>query len=95
VNRKARRQKRILRRVLATAAAGTGVALAPAGVAHADVPTPPAAAPYTLTFVPPKVNKISVLIGPVIIGGKVISPGVYVESPGTELPTLTVTLPRW
>ena len=88
--------KRTLRRALATATAlGASAALVPAGPAHADTPPPTSSNPYTLTFVPPKVGRILVVIGPVIIGGQVISPGVHVESAGTELPTLTVTLPGW
>ena len=89
-----RRGHRTLRRALA-AAVGVSAALAPAGVARADTPPITTAPPYTLTFVPPKVGRISVLIGPVIIGGQVISPGVHVENPGIELPTFTVTLPGW
>jgi hypothetical protein len=85
---------RTLRRALA-AVAGACVAFGPAGAAHADTPPITPSAPYTLTFVPPKVGPITVVIGPVIIGGKVISPGVRVVNPGIELPTLTVTWPGW
>jgi hypothetical protein len=89
-----RRMNRTLKRALA-AALGASAAFGPAGAAHADTPPSTTSAPYTLTFVPPKVGRISVVIGPVIIGGQVISPGVHVENPQVELPTLTVTLPGW
>jgi hypothetical protein len=87
---------RTLKRALATAAVSATAALAPAGAAHAETPaTNTSSAPFTLTFVPPKVSRLVVVIGPVIIGGKVISPGVHVETAGVELPTLSVTLPGW
>ena len=82
-----------LKRVLVTAAVGATAAFAPAPPAHAA--TGPAAAGGTLTFVPPQMGRIVVVIGPIIIGGKVMSPGLRVESPGVSLPTMTVTLPSW
>jgi hypothetical protein len=87
-----------LRRLCAAAAAVglVGVA-APVSGALADA-TPAAPAPLAtglpvLTFVPPKVGPITVNIGPTIIGGKVISPGVHVLMPGVSLPTLNWTPP--
>jgi hypothetical protein len=84
---------RTLKRALATAAVGVSAALAPAGVAHADAPATMTSGPCTLTFVPPRMGRVAVVIGPIIIGGKVISPGVHVENTPLELPTLTITLP--
>jgi hypothetical protein len=81
------------KRALATAVVSTSAALAFAGTAHADAPATTVGAPCTLTFVPPKMGRMVVVIGPVIIGGKVISPGVHIENAPLELPTLTFTLP--
>ena len=82
-----------LTRALVTAALGTTAALAPAAAAQAATPAP--SGPVTLTFVPPQVGRLVVVIGPVIIGGKVMSPGLHVENPIVQMPTLTVTLPSW
>lgn len=84
---------RTVKRAFVTAAIGAGAALAPAGVAHADTASTTTGGPCTLTFVPPKMGRVAVVIGPIIIGGKVISPGVHVENAPLELPTLTITLP--
>jgi hypothetical protein len=68
---------------------------APVAGAVADT-TPTTSAPPALpllSFVPPKVGPISVAIGPVIIGGKLISPGVNVSLPGISLPPITWTPP--
>jgi hypothetical protein len=79
---------------LAAVAAATGLfAVAPAA-AGAATPTTPVAAPAgtampAFAFVPPKVGPLSVDIGPTIIDGQVIDPGVHVMTPGTTLPTLT------
>ena len=51
-----------------------GVA-APVASASAATAAPAAAGP-TVTFVPPKVGPLQVSLGPTIIQGKVISPGV-------------------
>ncbi|HEY6759160.1 MAG TPA: hypothetical protein VI318_06700 [Baekduia sp.] len=88
------------RKLAAFAAVLAPLALA-APAAHAsDVPTLPlpaaAAAPpayATFTFIPPKVAPIQVIIGATYIGGKLISPGVNVATPGTSLPPMTWTLP--
>jgi hypothetical protein len=68
---------------------------APAAIAQT---TPPASAPAStarpvFTFIPPKVGPLQVLIGATFIGGKQISPGVNVSTPGTSLPTITWSPP--
>jgi hypothetical protein len=40
-----------------------------------------------LDFTPPAVGEISVTIGPVIIGGKIINPGLIVTKPPVTIPT--------
>jgi hypothetical protein len=68
----------------------------PAGSALA-APMPAASVPPTalplLTFVPPKVGPLSVNIGPTIIGGKTISAGVSVSTPGISLQPIAWTPP--
>jgi hypothetical protein len=90
---------------MGTVAAATGllaIAIPTAG-ASAATPLPIASLPTTLqvpgiSFTPPQVGQISVVIGPTIIGGKVIDPGLHVSTTGTSLPSFvlpahTVTLP--
>jgi hypothetical protein len=43
----------------------------------------PSAGSPLLTFTPPKVGQLIVVIGPTIIGGKVINPGLRVTGPTT------------
>jgi hypothetical protein len=85
-----------IRTLSATAAVVVPLALgAPVAAARADAP--PASAPASsalLTFVPPKVGPITVSIGPSILGGKVIDPGLTVSSPGVSLPPLAMMVPR-
>jgi hypothetical protein len=69
------------RTTLATVVAGT-VFVIGATVVGADAATP---APCDTTFVPPKVGPIGVEIGPTIIDGKVIDPGMKVTVPGATV----------
>jgi hypothetical protein len=87
----------MLIRKLSAAAAVLSLSGLAAPVAGATPPTPvaPAAASPLLTFVPPKVGPLSVSLGPTIIGGQLISPGVNVYSPGISLPPFTWTPPAW
>ena len=76
----------------ATAAAGALALAGPlAGASAASVP--PSGGPVLpplpgLTFIPPHVGPICATIGPIIIGGMVINPGLDVCTTGTSLPPL-------
>jgi hypothetical protein len=47
---------------------------------------PSSVTPVTLKFTPPSVGRIGVDIGPIIIDGKQISPGVHVATPPITVP---------
>jgi hypothetical protein len=87
---------KVLIKRVATTTAAAGVLAVALPVAGAAADTPPAATPPTvqmpaMNFVPPKVGQISVDIGPTIIGGKVMDPGMHVTLPGTSLPPITLS----
>jgi hypothetical protein len=82
------------RRLAAVAAAGLMAIAIPAGASAATAPTAGSSSPLlALTFVPPKVGPISVSIGPTILGGQVIDPGLHVTTPGVSLPPISWTPP--
>jgi hypothetical protein len=82
---------------LAAAGASALVLAAPVAAANADatpVTPPPTRASYpVLTFVPPSTGPICVAIGPIIIGGKMISPGVSVCTSRVSPPPFVLTFP--
>jgi hypothetical protein len=83
----------LIRKLSAAAAVLIPFALAAPAGARADA-TPTAASPAAspvFTFVPPRVGPLSVTLGPTIIDGQQISPGVNVVTPGTSLPPITWT----
>ena len=86
-----------IQKLLGAVAALSLVALtASAGVASASIvspPSPPLPASETLTFVPPSVGPLRVNIGPTIIGGQMIRPGVNVSTTEVTLPPTAWTLP--
>jgi hypothetical protein len=81
----------------AAAAAAAGVLAIATPVAGASDTTTPAASappsvqPPTLTFVPPRVGPLSVDIGPTVINGQMIDPGLHVLMPGVTLPPISWT----
>jgi hypothetical protein len=81
----------LTRRAVATMVTAGSVLAIRGPVAGASAPaassdrTPGRCAPSTpieRTFVPPKVGPIAVAIGPTIIGGVVVDPGMQVSTPG-------------
>jgi hypothetical protein len=86
-------------RTYSAAAAAAGLLAVATPVAGASALSTPAASgpmsppPLALKFVPPRVGQLSVDIGPTIINGQVIDPGLHVLSPGVTVPPISWTLP--
>jgi hypothetical protein len=83
-----------LRKLFTGAAAVSALAVAgPIAAANAtaapSLPEPAVTLPPLLSFTPPSVGPICVTIGPIIIGGKVMSPGLHVCTNGASLPPLS------
>jgi hypothetical protein len=78
-----------LMNTLAPVAAAAAVLAVAAPAASADTtPAPSCVAQPMLTFVPPHVGPITVVIGPTILGGKLMDPGLRVVMPGVSMPPL-------
>jgi hypothetical protein len=93
-------QERLMRiRTFSAAAGAAGLLAIAAPVAGASAkPSPKASGPSSppppaFTFVPPRVGQLSVDIGPTIINGEVVDPGLHVVSPATDLPPMSWTWP--
>jgi hypothetical protein len=82
----------MLVRRLPAAAAVIGLIALAAPIAGASADTTATPSPL-LTFVPPTVGSLTVSLGATIINGQVISPGLYVSTPGISLPPITWTPP--
>jgi hypothetical protein len=69
------------------------VAAPAASAATTSASAPASTPPRVLTFIPPKVGPLRVVIGEIYIGGRRISPGVNVATQGITLPPIVWTLP--
>jgi hypothetical protein len=86
------------RTLAAVAAALAPFALAAPVAGASAATTPPASAPLSaapplLTFIPPTVGPLQVVIGGTFINGRLISSGVNVSTPGVSLPPITWSPP--
>jgi hypothetical protein len=88
-----------IRTCSAAAAAAASLLAMATPVAGASTPTtpmaslPPGLAAPALTFVPPRIGRLSVDIGPTIINGVVTDPGLHVLAPDVTLDPTSWALP--
>ncbi|HEY2704979.1 MAG TPA: hypothetical protein VGL20_14935 [Candidatus Dormibacteraeota bacterium] len=78
------------RRRLRTAVAATtgllAIAGGAAGASAETAPEPPGSTAPAMTFVAPRVGPITVGLGPTVINGKVMDPGMQVTVPPVSVP---------
>lgn len=74
--------------VSVTGLLGIGAGVAGASAAATQGPTPRGSGPPGMVFVPPKVEPITVTIGPTTIDGRVMDPGHSVSTPEVTAPVI-------
>jgi hypothetical protein len=79
---------------VAVGAVGTLAMSTPSAFSSTPATTATSGAPGiavpAVLFVPPRVGPLSVDIGPTIIGGRVMDPGLQVSTPGSTIPAFSL-----